>query len=298
MKTYLKKIWVWGLLLVFVFDVSGCVKPYRIHPELKERQKDIFTAAVVDPEVEAYLLTFQGDQKRMHEVIPVMQNVTVDEINLTLEKKGYIVQRLDLTEENLNANPDLRSALFNSRKLFLKSINDINKRKKKKFTYSIGSDVNIFAEESDADMLIFVREDGVKKSSGEVMKDVVKNVLIAAAFAVVGGTYVGSSQSHATVVHIAAVDSNDGALLWYVNNASYNNYDPSNERHMKSLVKSLIKYLPESANKNKLRITEKEKDKIIESPEIVSEKDMQQAGKEGVEGKTHTIGVAAPLQAE
>ena len=254
MAKYLKKMGICVVLAVFAVNTTGCNKAFLIHPEFKQRQADIFTAAIVSPEVDAYMLTFQGDKKRMHELIPVLEKITTERIQVTLEDRGYIVQELDLSEENLKKKPELRTTLFNVRKLFNKSIDDIAKRKKKdEFTYSLGSDVNILAGEADADILIFVKENAIKKSAGQVAKEIAKDVLISVAFAALGGTYTSNNQYCSTVAYIAIVDSNDGAILWYTNNVGSSNYDPEHEKSVKSMLKSLLKHMPESVNKNKLR---------------------------------------------
>ena len=97
------------------------------------------------PKVEAYVLTFQGDKKMLSELVPVMEKTTMEQIEKIFSEKGYAVNKLDLSEDNLSKNPDLRTSLFHINELFEKQLQDIQKRKKSKFTYSVEADANTFA---------------------------------------------------------------------------------------------------------------------------------------------------------
>jgi len=256
MKTYIKKVCVIILIVSFSFNVSGCFKPFLVHPEFKERHKHIFSAAIMAPETDAYMLMFNGDQKRMPELLPTMERSTIINIENALREKGYIVKNLNLSERVLKNDPELRTTLFNVRTAFGKALDDIAKRRKKEFIYSVGSEVNIFADKANCDVLVFVKEVGIKKSAGEVTKEVVKEVLLTTACALIGVIRIPIPKVCATRLNIAIVDSNDGAILWYIDNKQNTAYDPQNKEHLFMLAKSLIKHFPEVANKG----TEKEVD--------------------------------------
>ncbi|MBU0682777.1 MAG: hypothetical protein ABIH85_04570 [Candidatus Omnitrophota bacterium] len=278
MRHFIKKFCAVLLIVSFSFNVSGCVKPYLIHPEFKERHKQIFSAAVMAPETDAYMLMFNGDQKRMTDLVPMMEKNTIKKIQDALKEKGYTLKELDLTEKVLKKNPELRTALFDVRKVFNKSLNDIAKRKNKKFIYSIGSEVNIFADRADADILIFVKEVGIKKSAGEIAKEVAKEVMITAACALLGVVHVPIPNVCSTMLTIAVVDSNDGAILWYIDNKCNTAYDPENEKHLTLLTKSLIRHFPDSVNKvEKRKIDLKQKAKLSEKNVLVQSTEIMPA---------------------
>lgn len=247
-----RKVTALVIMGAFILNLCGCATPYNTHPEFKERHKSIRSAAIMPPEVDAYVLTFKGDKQRLHDVIPLMEKTTVEQIKEVLSEKGYEIKELDLSEESLERNPELRTSLFNVRKVFEKALADITKRKQRKFTYSVGSDVNIFADRADCDILVFVKEEGVKKSAGEVAKDVAKGAVLSAACLLVGAIYIPIPQLFATLVHIAIVDSNDGAILWYSNNSYNVNWNPENQTQIARLVKSLIKRFPDSVFKDEI----------------------------------------------
>ncbi len=235
--------------VAFCVNVSGCATPYMTHPEFKERHLNMHSVSVMPPEVDAYVLTFQGDKKRLTDIIPMMEKTTLEQTKKSLTEKGYTLKELDLSEPVLEDQPELRTALFNARKLFNKAIEDIIKHRNKKFIYSIGAEANTFANISDSDVLIFVKEEGVKKSAGEIAKDVVKGCLITAACLLIGAIYIPIPDTCATIVHVAVVDSNDGSILWYTNNACNTKWDPANEKQMAQLITNLIKPFPDSVDK-------------------------------------------------
>lgn len=250
MKYQVRKFVALAVLVSFSFGITGCAT-YQIHPEFKERHKNIKSVSVMPPEVDAYILTFQGDRKMLNDLIPIMGKTTSEELEKIIVDKGYELKKMDLSEEALKNNPDLKTSLFHVNEVFKKSLEDIAKRKKSKFTYELGSDVNRFANLAATDILIFVKEDGIKKSAGEIAKDLAKGLAISAACILIGAIYVPVPQTSATIVHLAVVDGNDGAILWYNNNAAAPNWDPENQKQLATLIKSLIGPFPDSVFKKK-----------------------------------------------
>lgn len=245
-----RKVTALAISIVFALNISGCAT-YQVHPEFKERQKKIKTVSIMPPKVEAYILNFQGDKKMLSELVPIMSKTTIEQLEKVFSDKGYVVNKLDLSEENLIKNPDLRTSLFHINELFEKQLQDIQKRKKSKFTYGVDAEANIFANAANTDVLIFTKEDGIKKSAGEIAKDVAKGLMVTAACLLVGAIYIPVPQTAVTVVQVAVVDGNDGAILWYNNNVATPNYDPENQKQLAVLVRSLIAPFPDSAFKVK-----------------------------------------------
>lgn len=250
MKFLLKRLFAGVCCLSLITATTGCAT-YNVHPEFKERHKNIKTFSVMPPEIDAYMLTFKGDKKMLKDLIPMMTDTTVETLEEVLSNKGYAIKKLDISEDVLKGSPDLRTSLFHVNELFKKELENIRKMQKNKFIYTLGSDVNVFANRADCDVLIFVKEEGIKKSVGEVAKDMTKGILLSASALLVGVGYLPIPQTATTVVHIAVVDSNDGAILWYRNNLYEPNYNPEKEKHVKQLVKSLINQFPNSAFKKK-----------------------------------------------
>jgi len=235
-----KKSFIMVFIFVFAIYSCGCAT-YLVHPEFKERYKLIKTFSVMPPEVIVYKITFKGDNLLMYDLIPIVAQNTIEEIKDILTKKGYEYKELKLDSDFLEKNPEIKTALFNVRQLFNKAINDIEMRKKKRFEYTLGSDINLFTDLSGSDILIFVKEEGFKKSGGEIAKDIAKSLLIS--IATLGSVFVVYYPS-ATVIKIAVVDGNTGEILWYNHNIGNHNFDCANEKALKASVRSVLRPFP------------------------------------------------------
>lgn len=255
----IKKIFLTGLILSFALYCSGCAT-YRKHPDFDKRHKDIKTVSVVEPDVEVYKLTFKGDREMMMELLEPLVMVSKDEAERIFREKGYTVNKLDLSKEALKKDPELKSILFNVRELFKKRLDDIAKRKSKKFTYSLGADINDLSNISDSDVLIFIKESAVKKGGGEIAKDVTKSIVVAVATL---GAFVPFYATCWCTIQVAVVDGYTGDILWYNHNAgTAQGLDAAHTKAIKKAIYGLFKPFPSIAKEAK------EAKKII--PETVS----------------------------
>ncbi len=250
MSIFAKKVIAVAAAAGFIFNISGCAT-YQMHPEFKERHKSIKSYALMPLGIEAYVLSFRGDRKMLADLIPIMEKTTREQLEKIMSEKGYILKKLALSEYVLGKDQELRTALFHINEVFDKQLRDIQKRKKTKFTYDVGSDANIFADRADCDLLVFVKEEGVKKSAGEIVKDIARGAVLTAACLLVGAIYVPIPRAAVTIVQIAVIDGNDGAIIWYNTNITAPDVDPENQKGISNLIKSLIKPFPDSIFKPK-----------------------------------------------
>jgi hypothetical protein len=234
------RIFSLSLGVIFLLYSCGCAT-YLVHPDFKERQKSIHSFAVMPPEVSVYKLTFKGDRLTMYDLIPVVERYTIEEIKKIFIEKNYEFRELNLSKDVLAKNLKLKTALFNVNKLFNKALNDIQKRKKKEFTYTLGWEVNRFADISNSDILIFVKVEGFKKTGGEIAKDFLKSILIGVA--TLGSAFVIYYPS-VTLVRVAVVDSNNGNILWYNHNIGYHNVDCVNEKAFRRVIRFILRPFP------------------------------------------------------
>ncbi|MEW5757851.1 MAG: hypothetical protein AB1755_00020 [Candidatus Omnitrophota bacterium] len=267
-----------NILISLILTVSGCAS-YQKHPDFTEKHKKIYTAAVMPAEVEIYKLNFKGDKDPMYDLMAKAVNFSKDEVENTLLSKNYTVQKLKLDDEILVNNPELKTALFNVKKLFNQKLKEIQKRKEKKFTYSLGSDINQFADMADADVLVFIKESGFKKTGGEIAKDIAKSVLFSAALAAVGGIGYMYISPNEAVIQIAIVDSNTGDILWYNYNRDNPGIDLGNERSVRSILKALLSPFPQRATQER---------KIVDNKIIIIPQDVIAASLDSVEEQVTT----------
>lgn len=235
-----RKGFIYFIATVFYLNISGCAT-YRVHPSFKEKQKDIHSFAVMTPDVAVYRVNFKGDKTMMHDLLPKVSGCTIDEIEKVFEKKNYDCKRLNLDENTLSEDAQLKTAFFNVNQRFSKALEDIQKGKKKEFTYCLGSDVNFFANLANCDVLIFAKEEAYKKTGGEIAKDVIKAVLIMAATL---GTVFYMAYPSMTVIQVAVVDANTGDILWYHYNLGSQDLDCANEKALRAAIRDTFSPFP------------------------------------------------------
>lgn len=226
--------------LLFSLGASGCAT-YRVHPDFKERQKSLKTMACLPPDVEVHKITFTGTKEPMHDLYPLVAKYTTDELKRILEEKGYTMQSLDLSEPALAQEPELRTNLHTIQELYKKTLENIAKRRQKKFTYTIGSEINPLADRAQADALLLVKWVAYKKTGGEIAKDIAKTILIAAATL---GNVVPVFNFSEGLIQLAVVDGSTGDVLWYHTNFGNTAVNVSEEDQVKKAVKQLIRPFP------------------------------------------------------
>lgn len=239
------------------FGASGCAT-YQVHPDFKERQKSIKTLACLPPDVAVYKLGFTGGKEPMYDLYPAVKTQTVEELQRVFEEKGYEIRPLDLSESALNQEPELRTTLHTVQEVYQKTLGDIAKRRQKKFTYSIGSEINSLADWAQADVLLMVKWEAYKKTGGEIAKDMAKTILIAAA---TFGSVVPIFPTSQGLMQVAVVDGNTGDILWYHNNLATTAVDVEQEEQLKRAVAQAVKPFPLSAAKQEEEKAKRRKSK-------------------------------------
>ncbi|MEK7813013.1 MAG: hypothetical protein AAB296_04565 [Candidatus Desantisbacteria bacterium] len=237
-KKILASIGLMGLLFCV-----GCATTIKYHPAYLEKKGVIKKIAVMPPEATVYLVTATEGNKVMHDVSLQVENVLLSEIENLVKEKKIVYQHVRLTEEDLGKEPDLKFELTKVQEKFTQINQEIlNKARTKEINYSIGSDINQFADRADADALIFIRGAGFKKSAGQVTKDIFKAIAIGIATAGVvqpSGNYTHYAQE----LQIAIVDGDTGDILWY--NKGLLEINPNDEGGIKNLLNSIFSKFPE-----------------------------------------------------
>lgn len=235
-----------GLLLVCLSlaAAAGCASfvPPR-HAEFRKRHPTIRTVAVLPPDVEVYKLTFKGDRDMMWELLPPIRQRAQEELERTLAKRGYQVQPLNAGDDVLQQDPALRTSLYMVRELFAKQAQEYHKHFFRRFTYSIGPEINVFADRADADALVIVRCFGLKKTGGEIAGNWAQTILVAAATL---GAVVPVQSPSITIVQMALLDGVTGDILWYTHNSVDSGFDIAREQRFRRKIRGMIKGLPKA----------------------------------------------------
>lgn len=235
---------IYATIAALLSSTTGCAT-VRLHPAFQERQTAIRTIAALPPEVAIYRLTFKGDQELMPELIPVASDTIIHAAETTLRRKGYTVPHLNPNDPELTA--DVRAAMFDVQQIFTKRVEEMAKRGfPKRGAYSVGPEVNRFADMSRSDALLFAQCEGIKKSGGEITKDIAKTLLIGIATL---GSLVMVYPTSATVLQLAVVDGNTGDILWYHSTllSGKAEFDVANQRELAAKVQGLLKPFPRAA---------------------------------------------------
>lgn len=240
LNKYSQKIWGSISLLMLVFCI-GCATTIKYHPTYLERKGVIKKIAVMPPEIKIFLITATEGNKLIHDLTVKIEKDVLSEMENLIKEKGFTFQDIKLAEEDLDKEPDLKFEINKVQKKF----NQVNEKimkdiYKKELNYSIGSEVNQFADRADADGLIFIRGIGFKKSAGQVTKDFLKSLAIGIATA---GAVTPAGYTYSTVsLQVALVDSDTGEILWY--NKKDLEIDPANEQQIKNLLKGVFDKFP------------------------------------------------------
>jgi hypothetical protein len=232
-----------------LFVASGCASlgPPR-HPEFKTLHSQIRSVAVLPPSVEVYKFTFKGEREMIYDLLPGLRQQAAAELEQVLAKRGYQVQPLDLSEQALNDDPELKRTLHTIQELFEKRIEEYSKKwfpTAHEFRYSVGSDINVFADRAKSDALVFVRCQGIKKSGGEIAKDFAKTLLLAVATL---GNAVVYYYPSVTVVQMGVIDGDTGELLWYHQNFGQGNFDIAREKRFRKELRAMISKFPKAVS--------------------------------------------------
>ena len=118
---------------------------------------------------------------------------------------------------------------------------ELNMDEKKALNYekSLGSQVNILADQSASDALIFTYMYGFRRATDETLKDIAVGI----ALGVLTGTAVVPNQSGAIYI-VALVDGTTGDILWA--NAVRGTTTESKEKEIKAMIDCLFKKFPKT----------------------------------------------------
>ena len=242
--------------LIVLGCTSGCgTVPTIRHSGFKARHPSIRTMAITPPKVEVYKVTFQGDRKIMFDVIPSISQWIVEELKATFEKRGYRIQVMRVDDPAAAADPSLKSTLFTVQELFDQRIKESKKgffALLRKFQQVVGPDINVLADLTDSDAVIFVRCFGYKKTGGEIAKDWAQSLLIGA---VTLGNVMVIPYPSATVVQLGVIDGNTGDILWYADNSHTDQvaFDIAREKKLRKVIKQFASNFPKAASMKKTK---------------------------------------------
>lgn len=233
------------LLLIGLFS-TGCagITPYRAHPSLNDKAKQIKTVVILPPQMEAFQLSAGGAKEKIDEWGLIARQNVKNVITKELQSNSKFL--LKPFPENpipleLEANLEETQALFNavSDSVVLHTYGTTDHRfhdKVSNFNYSLGSEVKEL--DSQADAFLFVR--GIEHISTGGRNALMAGITILAAL---GGAYV-FPQGGITYLTVALVDAQTGNILWFNHKMSPGGHDLRKPESASQIVKDLFKDFP------------------------------------------------------
>ena len=226
------------ILLVSLVLITGCarVTAIRQHQDFDQLAKHSATAVIMPVQMKVELLTFTGENEKLAE----------DEMRLNLALRQAIRTKLGGTgldfvtfDFGLEAQRDEDFAFsvtqaheaFNiaRRELYGEGAKEILENGGT-FNTSLGPVLNLVADRTGADIAVFVRYAGFKKSAGMISKDIAAAVLIGA---LTGQAYMPAEVG--SKVELALVSTNTGDVLW-------TNGMQANELSAKAVIQALSQF--------------------------------------------------------
>jgi len=230
--------------------LTGCAT-VKTHPEFMDRHPNMLRLAVLPPDTEAMEITFNAGNKPLADLKELVQTKSAESIETALKNKGYDVTPIKIMGSDLNEDSALRQAVFDMQTLYKQAIVDIQKNKKKQFTYDIGSSANYFAEKHSVNAIVLTRQVATRLSDGVIAAQLASSIASAVTIALVGVSAGGGVQPHQQLTtEIAIIDADLGDILWYHLGMTTENFTkPENSKPIQKAIDLILKPLPDSKSK-------------------------------------------------
>lgn len=203
------------VLLLSMIVVTGCATTtVREHPDIESHLSRMDSVVVAPPAVSIQQVNFTGDNERLVEVENAIQQELIQLARVGLQERGFEVIEFDF-ERAIEEDEEFAYTVTQVREGFAEARAQLYRRgvvyeeNKRDVKASIGSAVNMVSEKSGADAVMLIHYSGMKKSGGEVAKDIAVGVMI--------GLLTGSapiSNTEASHVEIAIIDGVTGDVVW------------------------------------------------------------------------------------
>jgi hypothetical protein len=203
-----------GLLLAMIVMTGCATTTVREHPELETHLRRVNSIVIAPPAVNIQQINFTGENERLAESETAIRAELIKLAQSALQSKGFEVIEFDFEtaisedEEFAYTLNQVSEGFSEARKqLYARAV--IPEDEKRSIKASVGTAVNMVSEKSGADAVMLINYEGMKKSGGEVAKDVAVAVMLTL---LTGSTPV--SNTEASYVEIAVVDGVTGDITW------------------------------------------------------------------------------------
>lgn len=203
-----------GLILTMLVMVGCATTSVREHPNIMTQLNRMDSVVIAPPAVSVQQINFTGENDRLVEVEQGIQQELIQLARAGLQEHGFEVVDFDFEqaiaddEEFAYTITQVREGFAEARTQLYRS-GVVYEENKRDVSASIGSAVNMVSEKSGADAVMLIHYSGMKKSGGEVAKDIAVSVMLTL---LTGSTPVANTE--ASYVEIAIIDGVTGDVVW------------------------------------------------------------------------------------
>jgi hypothetical protein len=230
LKPLKDKLYFCFLILIFLSSCSFNKQFIRESPDFSEKHKKIKDYTVVPVEISIFETSSDGSNTKKEEWSSLAKENLMKAIEDKIEKDNIHVGRLKDASLPINSNLILRDMRIHYVAIEERILNTIPgrpeyvQRNADKLHYSLGSDIKLLNEETDAFLLvrafsqIYTRDRSFSKNATDIAEVIAGGVLFEIA---TGGRvnpafiFNNHSEENYSFLSIALVDSKTGEVLWY-----------------------------------------------------------------------------------
>ena len=219
-----------AVVLLAVMCAVGCAKLPKKSAEFDAAAKEMKSVAVMAPsfELQQVGMFSAAMVSEMNHDIEMVLKEAADEV---IEASALSAAKLDISDEALAQNPELRSAIYNQ-EAAAQRVHLAMDGTGKTINVPYDGDPDLFADAADCDFLAFVRGTGYFTTGGAQATDVALSILF-------GGP---TTPDTSTFLTAFIVDANLGKVIWY-NEVKRDSSDPRKRSNLLDSVKKLFEPL-------------------------------------------------------
>ncbi len=225
------RIFKTSIFLFVLILLTSCTSTVWVHRDFDSMRDNLKTISVMPPQA-AYFQRKTGSTDPEPEHNFEVSNNVQAALREVLEEKGFIVKPAGLTDSILINDEDLALCLARSLRRFHGICDTLGKLKIKKKTYKMNPGIGVFAEQADADYLLFSRGVAFTTSEGGKIKDAVLTSILNP------GRFV---QYEGLTLELLLIDANLAEAIWYNTNWPNSRCDPFSLNDIKDLCNDLLK---------------------------------------------------------
>jgi len=199
---YIKQFSTWGLLFTAIVLSTGCATPL-VNPNTEQELAAVNEIVVVPADIVVGLVKFASDDERMTDIEEEHKPIISSSATTAITENGYSEVEFDF--EAYEGGENLSYMITSFKEDLAQSMET------PKDWIALGESARELARITNADALLYINYEGIRKSSGEVAKDIGTSILVGVLTA---GAYIPISAQNSGAASAYLVDGISGDILW------------------------------------------------------------------------------------